>query len=209
MLTSKNKLLIAALLFVFVATPAFAQRLVRPVFYGKSYYLTTTPDIAVKTNMLYDMTTTLNLAVEVRLGYQLTFDIPVNYNPWTFADNKKWKQLIVQPELRYWLYEAFKGHFFGAHLHGGVFNAGHWGAPFSDYMNTHRFEGWLLGAGLSYGYHWIFTYHWSLEATIGLGYAYMNYDTYYCETCGDYVERNVTHYLGPTRIGLSLLYMIK
>ncbi len=168
------------------------------------------PAIAVKTNLLYDATTTLNLGAEFRLGRRLTLDIPVNYNPWTFDNNKKLKHVLVQPEVRWWTCEAFNGHFIGLHGHYAYYNIGGLdNPPFSEYMNTHRFEGWLAGAGVSYGYHWMLGKHWSLEATLGIGYAYMDYDKYPCEKCGEKLGSETKNYFGPTKAGISLIYMIK
>ncbi len=168
------------------------------------------PVIALKTNLLHDATATFNLGAEFGLGRKTTLDLPVDYNPWTFSGNKKWKHLLVQPELRFWTCEAFNGHFFGLHAHYALYNVSRLpDPPFSSYLNTHRFEGWLAGAGISYGYHWILARRWSLEANIGVGYAYLLYDKYPCVKCGDKIGREKKNYLGPTRAGISLIYMIK
>ena len=81
-------------------------------------------DISLKTNLLYDISTTFNLGAEFRLAPKWTLDVSANYNPFTFSDSKKWKHWMAQPEARYWLCEAFNGHFFGLHLLGGQFNVG-------------------------------------------------------------------------------------
>lgn len=78
--------------------------------------------IAVKTNLLYDVTTTLNIGAEFRLAPKWTLDVSGNYNPFKFGDDKKMKHWLVQPEARYWLCEAFNGHFFALHALGGQFN---------------------------------------------------------------------------------------
>ena len=68
-------------------------------------------DISLKTNLLYDISTTFNLGAEFRLAPKWTLDVSANYNPFTFSDSKKWKHWMAQPEARYWLCEAFNGHF--------------------------------------------------------------------------------------------------
>ena len=83
-------------------------------------------DWALKTNLFYDATTTMNLGFETRVAPKWTLDVSANWNPWTFSENKKWKQLSLQPEARYWFCEAFNGHFVGAHLLGGIYNMGNW-----------------------------------------------------------------------------------
>ncbi len=165
--------------------------------------------VSIKTNLLYDATTTFNLGAEFRLGKKMTLDIPVNYNPWTFSDNKKWKHILVQPEIRKWTRQAFQGHFFGLHGHYSSYNVGGLdNPPFSEYMNTHRLEGWLVGAGISYGYRWNFSHRWGMEAIIGIGYAYLSYDKYPCYHCGEKQGSASKNYVGPTKAGISLIYHI-
>lgn len=160
----------------------------------------------IKTNLLYDATATFNLGVEFRTGEKTSLDLPVSYNPWTFKNNRKWKHVLVQPELRWWMHETFAGHFFGVHGHYAFYNVGNLPGPFSAYMKNHRLEGWLAGAGLSYGYRWNFRNpRLALEATVGVGYAYQEYDRYNCIRCGDLLGSNTKHYFGPTKAGLNLI----
>jgi len=163
--------------------------------------------VAVKSNLLYDATSTINLGAEFKLGARSTFELPINYNPWTFSDNKKFKHILVQPELRFWTCESFTGHFFGVHAHYAYYNVGGVG-PFTTIKNN-RYEGWLAGAGFSYGFNWLLSNRWSLEATLGLGYAYMDYSRYECHRCGEKLGQGNKHYFGPTRVGISLIYFIK
>lgn len=172
-------------------------------------------DIAAKTNLLYWATTTPNLSVEFGLGKRTTLDITGAYNPWTLDKdtNKKFKHLMVIPEVRYWLCERFNGHFLGAHLVGGIYNIGNLDADFklfgTDFgsLKNYRYEGWMIGAGIGYGYQWLLSRHWSLEAEIGIGYIYTRADKYECAHCGDKVEDDEPHhYLGPTKAAISLIY---
>ena len=167
---------------------------------------------AVKTILLYDATSTLNLGVEFGLGQRWTLDISGNYNPWTFSGNRKMKHWLVQPEVRWWSCTRFSGHFVGLHAHGGGYN---WGGmlpwairPGSD-LRDHRYQGWLVGAGVSYGYHWVLGNRWGLEATVGVGYAYLDYDKYPCAKCGRKIGSASEHYFGPTKAGITLIFMIK
>lgn len=171
-------------------------------------------DVAVKSNLLYDMTTTINFGAEVRMSPQWTLDVSANWNPWTFSDNKKWKQLSFQPEARYWFCEAFNGHFLGAHLLGGIYNMSNWDTDFTflgtDFgkLKDHRYEGWMLGVGIAYGYQWILSKHWSIEAEIGIGYVYSRYDKYRCAGCGRKTEEGKSHhFVGPTKAAVNLIYV--
>ena len=168
---------------------------------------------AVKTNLLYDATTTVNLGVEVGIAEKWTLDILGNYNPWEFSNNRQLKHYLIQPEARYWFCEKFNKHFVGLHGHYAQYNAGGIKLPFDIGENgfqKYRYKGWLAGAGISYGYHWILNKRWSVEATLGIGYAYLGYDRYQlCETCKKKTGDEVKHYFGPTRAGISLIYIIK
>lgn len=165
--------------------------------------------VVLKTNLLYDATGSLNLAGEFRISRKLSLDLPLTYNPWTFSGGKKLKLLLFQPEIRYWKDEPLRGFFIGLHVHGAVFNT-------SKIIDDYRYEGWLVGAGLSYGYRWNLSGRWSLEATLGAGYAYVDYakhtaggtSTEGCRTCGQKLESTQKHYWGPTRAGLSVSYTL-
>ena len=166
--------------------------------------------VGIKSNLLYDATTSMNLGVEVALAPKLTLDISGNYNPWEF-NNKQFKHWLVQPELRYWLCEKFNGSFFGIHAHYAEFNAKGIKLPFDLYpgLKDHRYQGKLYGAGVSYVYHWILKKRWSMEATVGVGYARVDYDRYNCQDCGTKLNSGHKNYFGPTKLGLSLIYIIK
>jgi hypothetical protein len=167
---------------------------------------TSAQQIVAKSNLLYDLTTTINIGLEVSMAPKWTVDLPVSYNPWGFADDKKLKHWLIQPEVRYWLCEKFNGHFVGLHAHIGAYNvAGIEWLGLKDY----RYEGNIYGAGLTYGYQWILNPSWSLEANIGLGYAYLSHAQYPCGECMPKITNLTRNYLGPTRAGVSLIYIIK
>ncbi|WP_455641264.1 DUF3575 domain-containing protein [Parabacteroides sp.] len=165
------------------------------------------PTFGIKTNLLYDMTASLNLGAEFRTGDRTSLDLSAGWNPFTFSDNRKWKHILIQPEFRLWAKETFSGHFFGLHAHYAYYNVGQLPhGPFSKYMADHRFEGWLTGAGVSYGYRWNFSRNWGMEATIGVGYAHLDYTKYKCETCGEKLGNETKNYFGPTKVGITLIY---
>ena len=71
-----------------------------------------------------------------------------------------------------------------------------------------RYQGWFIGAGVSYGYAFILGRHWNLETEIGLGYSYTRYDRYRCSGCGKKVETDKPHhYMGPTKAAINLVYL--
>lgn len=167
------------------------------------------PVVALKTNFLYWATTTPNLGLEFGLSDKWTLDISGNYNFWDFKDNKKFKHWLVQPELRYWLCERFNGHFFGIHGHYAEYNVGGFELLGFKKLKDYRYEGNLYGGGISYGYHWVLSNRWSIEATIGVGYAHLDYDKYNCGKCGTKIKDDTKNYWGPTKAALSIIYIIK
>lgn len=201
------KRLIFILFFALFSIPYLYSQSSGSIYDPLGRQMPRTPSWAIKTNLLYDATSSINLGVEAKLSRKLTLDFPVNYNPWTFSDNRKLKHLLVQPELRYWLCEPFYGHFLGLHAHYAYYNVGH--LPFGGRLTDYRYEGWLAGAGGSYGYQWFLSNRWSIEATMGVGYAYLRYNKYECRACGDHLAKNHKHYFGVTKVGVSLIYIIK
>ena len=175
---------------------------------------------AIKANLFYGAyTRTPNVGFEIGLNERSTLDIGFGYNPWNLdgkkdtegivIDNKKLVHLLGEFEYRYWLCEKFNGHFFGAHVLGSQYNIAAYKLPllFGEDSEQHRYEGWAAGAGVSYGYQFVLGKHWNIEANIGVGYVYLSYDKYKCEKCGEPLYPARRDYIGPTKGGLSLIYI--
>ena len=74
-------------------------------------------------------------------------------------------------------------------------------------MTDNRFDGWLLGAGVGYGYAVVLSRHFNLEFELGVGYAYMEYDKYDW-TSDKLLSRNDNHhYFGITKLNIGLSYL--
>ena len=58
-------------------------------------------------------------------------------------------------------------------------------------------------------YDWVLGNRWGLEATVGAGYAYLDYDMYPCAKCGRKIGGETQHYFGPTKAGITLIFMVK
>ena len=173
-----------------------------------------TQNTAVKTNVLYLAAGTMNAGVERTVSSNESIELDGYLNLFTFSDNMKWKNWMVQPEYRHWFCNTLMGSFIGAHLIGGQYNIGGVSLPFSflgtDYkkLKDSRYEGWMAGAGVAYGYAWPLSEHWNLEAEFGFGYVYTRYNSFQCERCGEKLEENKDHhYVGPTKAALNLVYI--
>ena len=182
------------------------------LFLTKSFFANA-QDVVIKTNLLYGgIMQAPNVGVEWGLSSQLTLDLWGAYNPFPLgknghgASNHKMKHWLVQPELRYWLCESFNGHFFGLHTFYGQYNID--GIRYLG-LSDYRRQGNVIGAGISYGYQWLLSTRWRLEATLGIGYARFNNDVYPCKECGKRIRKENRNYLGPTRAAVSVIYVIK
>ena len=167
-------------------------------------------NIAVKNNILYDASTTPNFGIELGLSNKWTGGINVALNPWTFSDNKKLKHLLVAPQLRYWLCESFSGHYFGANIAYVHYNVSDIKFPFGLYggVDGERRQGDLAAIGASYGYSWILSPHWSLEAEAGLDLGYTWSDRYDSPKCGTY-RGSDNKFLVLPKLALNIVYIIK
>ena len=162
----------------------------------------------IKTNIPYLGTATFNLGAEVRLARHWSVEAEVGLNPFDGKHDdgsygKSLKHLRVHPELRYWFCETFYKHFIGLHVPYLLYNV-------SDIKllgtENERHQGWGAGVGISYGYSWILSKHWNMEATVGVGYLYLESDKYLCTNCGRKMETVKKHYVGPTQAAVSLIY---
>lgn len=156
---------------------------------------------AIKSNALYLAAGVTNIGGEYAFHPHWSVDLPLVYSPYTIARRYRMRFLYIQPEARYWLDRPMKGHFFGVHLHAGVFNVS------LDNKNRYQSEKGFHGAGISYGYAMPLSRRWSMEFTIGVGYAFTKYCTYYNVPNGLRYEKDIPyHYWGLTKLGLNFVY---
>lgn len=170
-------------------------------------------NVGLKTNLLYDALLSPTVGVEVGVAPKWTVDLSGTLNAWT-VNGHRWKQWMVQPEGRYWFCQRFAGHFVAAHALGGQFNFGNIDADFkflgTDFskLKDERYQGWMVGAGVAYGYSWILNRNWNIEAELGIGWVYSRYDVYRCADCGKKIRENESHnYFGPTKVAVNLIYV--
>ncbi len=168
--------------------------------------------VALKTNLAADAVLSPNLSLELRLGNRITLDVSGHYNPISSKESlHRWKHWLIQPELRLWRCEPFSGHFLGVHLLAGEYNVADISLPFGLYkgVRSARYEGFMMGAGLSYGYQWILSPRWGLEMELGGGYVKASYNRYRCAHCGEKTASGHKNYLGPTKAAFSIVYLLK
>lgn len=178
---------------------------------------------AVKTNLLHDATASVNLGVEYGFAPQWSVAVSGSYNDWTVND--MWlNHMLISPEVRYWFCERFAGTFVSVHGHAGTAKLGSFW-DFSQYYekfpNLENFmlkDATVLGIGVGIGHAFVLGRHWNLEMEFGLGYMYTKGDEYQMSETVDgkhylpeeaipVLEGSIFDYVGPTKLGLSIVYL--
>ena len=173
------------------------------------------PRYALKTNLFYGLVTlTPNIAAEVALSPKWTLEAAYSSNPWNYkakasgAASRKLLHGIARLEGRYWFCERFSGHFVGVHGLYSEYNVSGRDIPLL-FEKEYRYRGNAWGGGVVYGYDLPIGKSWNLEFTAGVGVYRMRYDRYSCLTCStDYTPQTKT-WFGPSRLGVSLEFLIK
>jgi hypothetical protein len=184
---------------------------------------------AIKTNLLYaGATLTPNLAFEFATGERTSVEVSTGYNDWKnlwdFSDSgPEWdinniyksrlKHIFGKAEFRYWLRERFDGHFAGVGLFFGDYNVGDLDIPLL-FDREFDYDGNVFGGSLSYGYLWRWSSHWAMEFNLGLGVAMMKYrKSFISGSTESYdLSNSITFrktYVGPTSVGVKLVFTIK
>lgn len=160
--------------------------------------------IAVKTNLLeWAALGTINAGAEYAFTEHWTLEADIVWNPWTYSRQRSAECWGVQAEGRYWLCQSFFGHYFGLHAQYGNYDCGMW---------KYRYDGWLAGAGISYGYALPIAKRWRIDFNLGVGYNRMRYEKDARRYRTGDVEMFGTqnrNYWGITRAGINLVFIIK
>lgn len=146
-------------------------------------------ELTLSNNLLYDATLTPNL----RIGYaadstsHCSYGVTVGFNPWPRGNftKKKWRHLVIAPEVRYWADSLKVGHFFGANIMYSHFNAGYTDMVIYKGVKDERRQGDLVAAGAFYGYKWRLGRRWTMEAFGGVAVGYAWYDRFLLDEHGD------------------------
>lgn len=156
--------------------------------------------LGLKSNLLKDAACMPNLAIEFGTGGRSTLSLEA------FGSTKVWghrfKTIGVAPELRWW----FGGRSFNRYFLGIGVKAIHY-----DFEWKHeRRRGDATGLGLTFGYDFYLSHHFSLDLSAGIG--AMGYWQQHCYDSDalapiNYREKGVN--LVPYQVGLSLIYIIK
>lgn len=165
----------------------------------------------LRNNMAYDATLSPNLGLEVRLDSTWTLGTNVGLNFWDYdkSKNKKWRHLMISPNVRHYNDTLFQRSFWGLHAVYSHYNASNVKFPFGLYKDVrdNRRQGDLVAVGGSFGYNWQLAGRLHFEAELGLAVGYTWFKEYDCATCGIYHGRDSKPLLLP-KVGLNLVWNI-
>lgn len=168
--------------------------------------------VAVRLNALPATDGAFGAGVSYGIGNKSTVELAGSLRPWKRSEmyvNRYW---LIQPEYKYWTCQKFNGFFWGGYLNGAQFNVGGKKLPFGIFadLKKYRYEGWLIGGGISCGYHWMLNDHWNVETSLGVGYDFIRYKQYNCvRKCAGLRNKGQYHYIGPSKASVSLVYLFK
>ena len=189
-------------------------------------YRPTKPWIALKTNMLFDLLLTPNVEIELPIGdrwsimaedwfpwllsnKQKNISIGKHIAPGNYMKNSAYELWTLGAELRYWWPRAcaqdrarLTGHFLGLYYANGKYDL-EW--------DSKGDQGEFNSVGLTYGHCWPIARHWNLEASISAGALWgprRHYEGEFDDTHLIWKYTGHTFYAGPTKLKLSLVWLI-
>ena len=173
--------------------------------------LVSAQQVTLSNNLLYDTWLTPNLRIGLRLSPHWSMGLTAGYRPWPTDDNtsRKWKHLLLSPDLRYWTDSVGVHHFFGVNLIYSHYNVADVKFPFGLWkaVRDERRQGDLGAIGLFYGYSWPLGRYWNLETHIGAAVGYTKFDRYQCGHCGTKIGTEKKVFVMP-QAGVSIVYNI-
>lgn len=123
----------------------------------------------LSTNVLGLATGTINAGIDFKVSNHWSIEVPVYINPIS-TDKLSLLSASLQPALKYWFQNVFVGHYIALSNLSSYYQI----ALRSDAID----KGWLVGGGLSYGYSFILSQRWSMNAEVGFGAYYAQYDNF-------------------------------
>lgn len=158
--------------------------------------------LAVGTDILMDALMTPSIGAEMTTGERSTLGMNITgaYNPW----GTKLQVLAIQPEYRYYISgRAMYGLFAGVGAMASAFDLEHKGKTY---------KGANYGGGLTFGYvkriaqRWNIDFHGSLAI---IGFARKEYRKDDGTDEGPHPTNSHGYYLMPSRLGISIAYIIR
>ena len=186
-------------------------RSVLALLIAMTFHTASAQQVTLSNNLLYDVWVTPNLRAGVRIGEHWSAGLTAGYRPWPTDDeaSRKWRHVLISPDLRYWTDSVNVHHFIGANLIYSHYNVAGIRFPFGLYpdIRNERRQGDLFAVGAFYGYSWPLDRYWNLEALIGIAVGYTKYDRYACGLCGTKIADESKLFLLP-QAAINIVYNI-
>ena len=172
-----------------------------PQDYRANWYL--------KTNVVALGMLVANISGEVDLGERLSIAVPFYYSSWDyFSSDIKFKTIMLQPELKYWLAENRRGLYGGVHAGVAWYNiaaGGNWRIQDKDAKSP------AIGGGISIGYRMHLhkaNPRWMIEFGLGAGAYAVEYDKFHNTEDGTLYMTKKKTYVGPDQVSINLIYQM-
>ena len=169
------------------------------------------PWLALKTNLLFDAVGAVNAEVEVPLGTGNRWSLMTEYwTPWYVwhHNSRAYEFQALGFELRYWMHRCRQSHptltgpFIGVYYANGKYDL-EW--------NSKGDQGEFNSVGATYGYGWPLSRHWNMEVSLSAGAFWgpkRHYNGEFNDTHLIWKYTGRTFYAGPTKLKLSLVWLI-
>lgn len=175
---------------------------------------------AIKTNIPFLLAGTPNAGVEWNIGSRCSISGDAMWMPYMWNEAEEvFRALLMSADFRYYLKpkyyytnKSYDGFYVGPYAMFGNYNIGVESLTYNKEENIYdRYVGWGLSAGLLIGHRLYLSNRLRLDFNINLGYAYLQYNTYLLgkyNASFAYSTYNIKHYIGPTKFGINLCYII-
>lgn len=145
--------------------------------------------VALKNNLAYDAVLTPNLELEFRLTQKWSLEVGAGFNPFPLDDTKmpKWRHVSAWIAPRYWFCNVFNRGFISfnaAYAHYNVAGNAWPVAWMYKQVKDNRYQGDAIMGGVSGGWHFAISPHFSIELEAGVDAGYTWYDQFECKHCG-------------------------
>lgn len=164
--------------------------------------------VALKNNLLYDAAATPNLELEFRLTDKWSIEFGAGFNPFPLDDAKfpKWRHVSAWIAPRYWFCHVFNRGFLSfnaAYAHYNVAGNAYPIAWMYPQIKENRYQGDAIMGGLSYGWHFAISPHFSIELEGGVDAGYSWYKQFECKHCGTQKDQGGRWLVLP-KLGVNL-----
>lgn len=165
---------------------------------------------AIKTNLLYDLMLTPNLGVEIPIGQRFSVDANWMYARWNrHSAHRFWRiyggdlAVYYRPGSRRPGYGLLAGHYIGIYGQTAVYDF-----QFGNHKGVLS-DKWNYAVGIGYKYSHPLTPRLNLEFSLGVGVAWGIYKKHRpIDECDVWISTHRLRWFGPTKAGISLVWLI-